>query len=131
MWDFFRKLKWIQSEGIGMSIYELAFRFWHETKLVPPEVIATSGDSLMLLVLWVRHFIREANAVKAKLFPPNVVYEPRKVWYASHTFPYGRFLNGRIFAFNSHLNSFAAWICNLPNGGKKAADWSQPLNSLP
>ena len=131
MWNFFQKLKWIQGDGMGMSIYELAFRFWQESKLVPPEVTSKSGDSFMLLVLWVRHFIREAKKVKAVLFPPSVVYEPRKVWYASHTFPYGRFLNGRIFASNSHLHSFASWMIKLPNGGKKAADWTQSLNSLP
>ena len=100
-------VKWIQGDGMGMSIYELAFRFWQESKLVPPEVTSKSGDSFMLLVLWVRHFIREAKKVKAVLFPPSVVYEPRKVWYASHTFPYGRFLNGRIFASNSHLQMAA------------------------
>lgn len=119
-----RRWTWHEHLQTGFSILA-------RNKLFPPEVTSKSGDSFMLLVLWVRHFIREVKKVKAVLFPPMVVYEPRKCWYASHIFPYGRFLNGRVFASNSDLNCFATWMIKLPNGGKKASDWSQSLNSLP
>ena len=67
--DFFRNLKWIQGDGLGMSIYELAFQILAGNETRSPEVTSKSGDSFMLLVLWLRHFIREAKKVKAVLFP--------------------------------------------------------------
>lgn len=129
--DFFRRQRWTRGGDYQMSIYEVAFHFWKDVKMVPPECAKGNPDSFLLIVRWIRMVIRECKKLKVQLWPGSINYEPRKALFLSHTFPYGRFSGGRLFASNAQLAAFGRFIALLPNGGSAATSWDRPVNSIP
>ena len=70
----------------------MAFHFWKDVKMVPPNSGHGSSDSFLHIVKWVRFVIREAKKLQISLWPDDITYEPQKALFLSHTFPYGRFV---------------------------------------
>ena len=133
-WDitlgFFRRQRWALGD-YQMSIYEVAFHFWKDVKMMPPECASGNAGCFLLIVRWIRMVIREAKKLKLHLWPVDINYEPRKALFLSHTFPYGRFSGGRLFASNAQLAAFGRFIAVLPNGGNSATSWDRPVNAIP
>ena len=127
---FLQSLEWRSHPEAGLSCYELAALFWVRTATCPPAISCGQGR-FIAVPNWIRHVARCLKKTKINFFPPAVEWQARKCLYLSHTFPYGRWMGGRIWMSRDESLRIARFVSSLPNGGKKAADWDLPLVSFP
>ena len=128
---FWQRRQWKCEQRAVCSIYELAYLFWHETRVDPPTLYTGTEGTFLIYVNWLRHFLRTAKHEKLQIFSADVAFNARKAAYYSQTFPYGTFEGGRPFVSNEVKLPFARFVSRLPNNGKTAQDWAVRLNQLP
>ena len=128
---FFQSFRWRQDPDAYFSIYEVAFFFFKQCRVIPPEINQNTAGNFLVLPGWLRHCLREYKKMGLCVAPPGCSFQPRKATFSGARFPYGRWKGGRVFLGDQALLSLASFIQSLPNSGKSANDWAQCLNSIP
>ena len=128
---FFQRLQWRVDADASLSIYEVAFIFFRQSRCCPPEINQNTAGNFLVLPGWLRHCLREYKKMKINVAPPNCEFQPRKATFCGARFPYGRWVGGRAFLGDHELRALGSFILSLPNGGRAASDWAQSLNRVP
>ena len=129
--EFLQGLQWRSHQEAGLSCYEVAALFWIRTSTCPPAMYNCEQGRFSALPNWIRHLLRTIKKLKVDCFPAGDEWQARKCLYLSHTFPYGRWMGGRIWMSRDESLRIARFISSLPNGGKTAADWDVVMASFP
>eukprot|EP00438_Fugacium_kawagutii_P027849 Skav201822 [mRNA] locus=scaffold1071:375456:377057:+ [translate_table: standard] len=129
--NFFQQIHWRTGElaACCFSVFELAFLFWIRTRLIPPATNEESNGTFMLLVNWLRCFLRTIDL--SLILPGNAQFRAKQKSWCSQTFPKGTLMGVRAYLTSTEMHKFAHFVSSLSNNGKSIADWTISIVNLP
>ena len=102
-----------------------------EHPLVHQQCTMVIRDGFLFYPYWIRHVSRSLRECPVEYFPGNVSWHACKCLYLGHSFPYGRWMGGRILMSRDECLQIGRFISFLPSGGTSAADWDVPMVRFP